>query len=136
MTRVLNRLALGVRIVGFQSDINADLPTRRNMFNLSLSLNSKLTIVAIRTMDNADSFDVPGGKGANRLLGIAHQSQASNTTAIGEGDVLAIRLQLPTCLLVFNRAVIMLELRITLLAWLLHLTVLIEAGDSKPGTIC
>src|SRR5438132_6619240 len=47
-----------------------------------------------------------------------------------------IRFQLPASLFVFYRAVIMLELGIALLARLVVLTVLIETGDSEPGSIC
>ena len=49
--------------------------------------------------------------------------------------MLAIRFDLPSRLLVLDRTIIMLKLGITLLAGLLVLAVVIETGDSEPGSI-
>ena len=92
MTWVLNRVALGVGIVGFESDINAYLLASRNMLYLALCLDPELHIVAIGTVYHPHPFDLLGREGFNLLLGIAYQSQASNTTAIGERDVFPIGL--------------------------------------------
>src|SRR5215472_6144200 len=43
---------------------------------------------------------------------------------------------MPAGCLVFNGTVVMLKPRIAFLSWLLCSTVLIEASNSKPGTIC
>src|SRR6266700_3420448 len=98
----------------------------------TLCLDSELYIIAISTVDNPDPFDLLGRKGCDLLLRISNQAQPTNPTAIGEGDVLAIRLKLPTRLFVFQRTVIMLKFGIAFLAWLVCFAVLIEAGDSKP----
>jgi hypothetical protein len=57
-----------------------------------LCLDCELYVVAISTMDNPYSLDLLKRKCCNLLLRIADQPQASNTTLIGEGDVLPIRL--------------------------------------------
>src|SRR5712692_4681544 len=99
MAGIVYRLALRVGVVGFESYINADLLSRRLMHNDPLSLDPKLHIVAISTVDNPDPLDLPARKCCNLLLRIAYQPQASNTTPIGEGDMLPIRRELPARLL-------------------------------------
>jgi len=69
------------------------------------------------------------------LVGVADQSQPTNTAAIGEKNVLAIRLELPACLLVLHGAVIVLKFGIALLARLLCFAVFIETGNSEPRSI-
>jgi hypothetical protein len=49
--------------------------------------------------------------------------------------VFAIRFDLPSRLLVLDRTIIVLKLGITLLAGLMVLAVVIETGDSEPGSI-
>src|SRR5215469_2567919 len=107
----------------------------RGMLNPALSLNGKLSIVAIRPLHNTHPFDLFKREGFNRLLFVAHQTQTPNATAIREGDVLAIRGELPTGGFVFHRTVIMLEAGIALLAGLVVLARLIEAGNGRPGPI-
>src|SRR6266446_2367591 len=106
------------------------------MLYLAPGLDAKLHIVAIGPIHNAYALDLLCGKGFNALLGIAHQTQSPDATAIGERDVFPVLFQLPSGLLVFDRAVIMLKAGIALLAWLVVLAIVIEVGDSKPGTIC
>jgi len=118
-----------------ESHINPYLFAGGDMFYLTSGLYRELDRVAIGTMDNPDAFDLLGGEGSNLLFLVAYQSQATNATAINEADMLAIRFDLPAGLLVFYGTVIVLELGIALLAGLLVLAVLIETGDSEPGSI-
>src|SRR5438128_8266247 len=133
MTRVLFRVAFRVRVVGFESHINSYLFVSRDMLYLAFGFHGKLHIVAISTLHNAYALDLFGGKSGNTLLGIADETKPPNATPVSESDVPAVWLQLPTSLLVFNRAIIMLKPGIALLAWLLVLAVVIEPGDSEPG---
>src|SRR5690348_14684034 len=87
-------------------------------------------------MDNPYPFDLLCRKRCNLLLRVSYQSQASNTTAISECEVLAIGFQLPAGLFVLHASSIVLETWITFLAWLVLLAVVIEAGNSKPCSIC
>src|SRR3989442_29193 len=105
------------------------------MLYCAFGLYPKLAIVAIGTMHNPDALDLLGGEGFNVLLLVAYQAQAANATPIGEGDVFAIRFNLPARMLVFHAPIVMLELRIALLAGLLVLAVLIEAFNGQPGSI-
>src|SRR6266849_5742619 len=92
MARVLNGVALGVGIVGFQPYINSYLLSGRLMHDDTLCLDCELHIVAISPMYNAYPLDLLKRKCCNLLLGVAYQPQASNTTPVSEGDVLPIRL--------------------------------------------
>src|SRR5579871_29957 len=51
-------------------------------------------------------------------------------------ETLALRLQLPARGFVLYRTVIRLEARVALLAWLLGLAVVVEAGDGLPRPVC
>src|SRR5205807_853716 len=99
------------------------------------SLYPELAIIPIGTVDNPHSLDVFGGEGGNLLLLIAYQPQAPYPTPVGEGDVLAVRFDLPSCLLIFYASIIMLELRIALLTGLVVLAIVIETGNREPGPI-
>jgi len=103
---------------------------------LASGLYPELAIVAIGTLDNPHSLDLLGGERFHLLLLVAHQTQAPNPTAIRETNVLAVGFQLPARLFVLHGTVIMLELGIALLAGLVVLAVVIEAGNREPGTIC
>src|SRR6266566_2635114 len=105
------------------------------MLYLPLCLHGELSVIAIGTMHNAYALDLLGGKGCNVLFLVAHEPQSFNTTSISQSDMFPVRFQLPTCLLILNRAVIMLEPGIALLPRLVVLAVVIEAGDSKPCTV-
>src|SRR5437667_11486144 len=91
--RVLYGMLLGVRVVGFESDINPYLLASRNMFDHTLCFDSELHIIAISTMHDTYSLDLLCREVCNPLLGIANQPQTSNATSIGEGDMFPIRLQ-------------------------------------------
>ena len=106
------------------------------MLYLAFGLYGKLEIVAVSTVHKPHPLEGLGGEGFNMLLGIADESKTTNPTAISEANVAAIWLQLPARLFVFYRAVIVLKLGIAFLARLVVLAVVIEAGNSKPGTIC
>lgn len=107
----------------------------RDMFDPPLSLNRKLTVVAIRSFDKAHSLDLFKRKGSYRLLFVAHQAQAPNATTIREGDVFAIRIRFPSRRFVLDRTVVVLKARIAFLGGIVVLAVLIEAGDGRPGSI-
>src|SRR2546426_5099079 len=100
--RVLDGRAFRVGIECFQSHIDTDLLGRSLMYYLSLGLYAELHEVAIGSTDNADSFDHASGKGFDVLLLVAYQPQASNTAAVGEGDVLAILVEFPSRGFVFD----------------------------------
>ena len=135
MTGVVYCVAIGIRVEAFQSHINTDHAASRKVFKLALGLNGELAIVAISPMDNSYALDLFDGKGCNLLFLVAHKPHPSDPTAIGEGDVLAIRVKLPSRLFVLDTPVIMLELGIALLPRLVVLAVVIETADSEPGTI-
>lgn len=103
------------------------------MFYVAFGLDAELAIIAISTMDNPHPFDLLRGECCNLLFGIPDKPQATDATAIREGDVFAF--QFPTALLVLNTPVIVLKFGIAFLAWFLLLAVVIEARNSKPGTV-
>lgn len=127
--------ALAIGIVSLETYVDPNRCEAWAMLNLTFGLYAELDIVAIGTMNNPHPFDLFGGKGFNVLVLVAYQSQATNATAIHEADMLAIRFDLPASLLVFDAAVIVLELGIALLARLVVLTIIIETGDRHPGSI-
>ena len=128
-------VALRVGVVGLESHVNADLFATWDMFYCSFALYPELAIVAIGTMHNPDAFDLLGGEAFNLLFLVAYQSQATNATPIGEANMLAVRFDLPTRVLVFYAPIVMLKLGIALLARLLILAILVETGNGKPGSI-
>src|SRR6266702_7179652 len=97
LTGVVYGVAIRVRIVGFQSYINSYLLPCRLMHDGTLCLDPKLHIIAISPMYDAYSLDLIKRECRNLLLRVAYQPQTSNITPIGEGDVLPVRFQLPTC---------------------------------------
>ena len=127
--------ALGVGVERFEPDINPHLFPSRNMFNVPVSLDTELDIIAIGPLDNSHPFDLLDGKGFNVLLGIANQTHAANATAIGEGDVLAIGRELPACLLVLDTSVIVLKRGKAFLAWFVVFAVVVEAGNREPRSV-
>jgi hypothetical protein len=129
-----------VGVEGLQSHINANLPISGLMIYLAVHFDGKLDVVPIRPFDQPDSFDLPnreGGKGACILpLGIrTNQAERANVHPIREGELGAIRFQLPARILVFDRAVIVLKLRIAFFARFLLAAVFVEAGNREPGAI-
>jgi len=136
VTGVLDGVTLRVRIVGLQAHVDPDLFPARDVLYLASGLDPELAIVAIGTVDNPHSLDLPGGERFHLLLLVAHQPQAPNPTAIREPNVLAVGFQLPARLFVLHGTVIMLERGIALLAGLVVLAVVIEAFNGEPGTIC
>src|SRR5205807_1550787 len=135
MPWVLNCGSLGISQEAFEPDIYTQIFPRGNMLDFALGLHAELSVVAICTADNAHPFNILHRECLNLLLLIAHQAESANATAIGEGDMLAIIVQLPASLLVFNRSVVVLKSGITLLSRFVLAAVLIEARDSKPCTI-
>jgi hypothetical protein len=128
-------VAVRVGGVGFQTDINADVFACGCVLDLASGIKRELTIVAVCTTDQTDTFDFLYWEVANALTWIADQAQATNATPISEDNMLAIRLKLPPCLLVFYGTVIVLKARKALLARLLLFAVLVEARDREPCTI-
>src|SRR5450755_939755 len=99
---IVYRLPVRIGRIGFESHINPNLSTRWNVFDMSLCLHAELSIVAVSASDNAYPFDSLDGECSNLLFRITHQSQATDPTAIGEEDMLSIRLKFPACLLVLD----------------------------------
>src|ERR1700722_10164672 len=92
-----------------------------------------LNIVPIGPTHNAYPFDLRKWEGFN--ITSAYQTQATNTTAICEVDVSAIRLKFPASRFVLDTAVVLLKARIALLARFLGFAVVIEALNGRPCTI-
>ncbi len=112
VSRVLNGVALRVGQKSLESHIDADGFPRWNMLDAALCLDSELDIVAISTLENANSLDLLAGECFDLLFLIPNQAQTPDPAPIRERDMLAIRLKFPTGLLVFDRPVIVLEPRI------------------------
>ncbi len=108
MAGVLNGVSLGVGVEGFQTNINAHSFPCRDMFDVSLNLDTELDVVPVCPPHNAYSFDLLEREDFNVLLGIAHEPESANAAAISEADMFAIRFQLPARLFVLDTAIIML----------------------------
>src|SRR5579883_1619828 len=124
------RVALTIGIEGVQPHINPRLFAGGNMLNLAGGSDTELAVVAIRATNEPHPLDLLHGKGLDSAG--ANQAQAPDAQAIGEGDVLSVRFEFPARHLVFDASAIMLEPRITLLARLLLLAVVIEALHGMP----
>ena len=92
-----------------------------------------LTVVAVRSAKQAHALDLLHWKGFDLLLVVPDEPEPTDATAIREGDVLAVRFQLPARLLVLDGAVVMLETGIAFLAGFVVLAIVIEAFDGEPG---
>ena len=133
--RVVYGSALGVGQKALQTYINTELRVRRDVFNFALGHDTELTVVAIGTADNANTLDILDWKGFYLLFLVANQAKTANPTAIGEGDMRARGLELPSSSFVLDASVVMLELRIAFLSGLVLKTVGIEPINSEPCTI-
>src|SRR5436853_2492529 len=131
VARVGDSVSLRVSQEALESDINTKLMARCNMLDFAGSSDAELGIVAIGTTDNANPLDIFHGKGLNLLLFVSNQTKAS----IGEGDMTACIVELPTSCLVFHASVIVLKLGIAFLPRLVVLAILVEAGDGNIGTV-
>ena len=87
-------------------------------------------------MDNANPLDLCGGEGFNVLFLVPNEAQSAYPTAIGAGEMFPVRREPPPRGLVLDAPVIVLKLGAALLAWFMRATVVIEALDSAPGTVC
>src|SRR5260370_41417624 len=132
---VVYGLALGVGQETLETYIDADLLAGCNMVYIALNFDTELAIEAIGTTDDTNPFDILHRKGLDVLFLVSNQAESANSAAIGEGDIFAIIIQLPSSLLVLNRAVIVLKLRIAFLPWLVLSTIGIETINSEPSTI-
>jgi len=128
-------VSLGVGQEAFEPDINAQLLPRWYLLNPAFGIDTELAIVAVCTPDNTNPLDQLERKLLDTLIGIANQFEATNPTAIGEDDVSAIWIKLPTCGLILHAPVVVLKSGISLLSRFLVLAILIEARDSKPCTL-
>src|SRR6266576_6788458 len=135
VARVGDSVSLRVSQEALKTHINTKLMARCNMLDFAGSSDAELAGVAISTADNANPLDIFHGKGLNLLFLVSDQAQATNATAIGEGDMTACILELPTSRLVFHASVIVLKLGIAFLCRLVVLAILVEAGDSEIGTV-
>src|SRR5215472_11282199 len=104
------------------------------MDDASLCLDGKLHIIPIGPFHQPNPLDLALGEGFDAAL-LADQHAPANAHAISEGEMLAVRLQLPTRRFVLHRAVILLEARVALFAGFLLSTILVEAGNGEPGSV-
>jgi hypothetical protein len=130
---VVDCLTFAIGQVRFEPYINPELLASRDMLNRSLGINTELAVVAVCASDNANTLDLFDWELFHSLVFVPNQLDAANTTAVCEGDVAAIKL--PARGFVLDASIVMLELGIALLAWLLAIASIIEAGDSKPSAI-
>ena len=128
-------MALAVGEERVQTHIDPDLFASGNMLDAAVCLYSKLDVVAVRPPYNPHPLDLLDGERCNLLLLVADQPHGPDATAVREGEVLAVRLQLPARLLVLHAAVIMLEVGGALLAGPVVLAVIVEALDGEPGAV-
>ncbi len=136
VTGILDRGAVRVGDVCFESHINPKLLACWNVFDLAFGLNTELAAVAICTSDNANALDHALGKFLDTLIGIPNKLQASYPTAIGEDNMTAIVVNLPARGFVLDASIIVLKLGVSFLSRFFILAVLIEARNSKPSAIC
>src|SRR5215831_12818721 len=101
------------------------------MLAASLHLEDELRRVAIGPPQQPHPLDLLAGEGGQ--FPRANEPYLPNATAIGEGQALALPVQLPAGLLVFDRAAIMLEAGIARLPWSLLAAVGIKALAGGPG---
>ena len=101
------------------------------MLDAPLHLEDELSIVAIRPPQQPHPLDLLAGEG--RQIPRADEPYLPNATAIGEGEALALCVELPSRLLVLDRAAIALEAGIPLLPRALLPAVRVEALDGRPG---
>jgi hypothetical protein len=99
---IFNGVAIRIGEIGFQSDINAPLLARCNVFNGSLRLNTELAVVAVSSSENANTLDLFGRECFNPLVSVPNQMKTTYATTIGKADVSAIWLQFPAGLFVFD----------------------------------
>src|SRR2546423_674476 len=92
MAWVLNLLTVRVSVEELQPHVDADYAACILVLDGTFGLDRELTIMPIGAAHDANALDLLYGKGFDVLVGIAHQSQASNVTPVGEGDVPSIRL--------------------------------------------
>ena len=130
---VIQGMAVRIGIVGTQPQVNTDRPPRRLMLDGALSLDRELAVVAIRSAHEAHPLDLVDGEGFDPLLLVPDQPERADAAAVREGDVLAVRRELPARLLVLDGAVVMLEAGIALLTGFVVHAILIEARDGEPG---
>src|SRR5258708_4875209 len=105
------------------------------MLYVAGSCDAELSIVAICPSDNTNPLDIFHGESFDLLFLVPNQAEAAYSTAIGEGDMTAIIVKLPTSRLVLHTSVIVLKLRIPLLSRLLFAAILVEPGDGKIRTV-
>src|SRR6266576_3578030 len=135
VARVGDSVSLRVSQEALKTHINTKLTARCNMLDFAGSSDAELAGVAIGAADNANPLDIFHGKGLDLLFLVSDQTQATNATAIGEGDMTACIVELPTSRLVFHASVIVLKLGIAFLPRLLFTAILIVPGDSEIGTV-
>src|SRR5437764_10159449 len=135
MTRISNSLPITIGQEFLQSHIDTGLFASRNMLYISGSIDGKLSIVAIGSLDDTHSLDLFRREFRYSLFLIADEPKSANPTAISEGDVFPVRLNFPARLLILDRAVVMLKFGIALLAWFVCFAILIKARNGEPRPI-
>src|SRR5215467_11826905 len=101
------------------------------MLDASLHLEDELGVGAICSAQQPHPLDLVHRK--RREIPRPDEPHRPDATAIGEGEALALPVQLPSRLLVLDRATIMLVARIARLPWSLLAAVGIKALAGGPG---
>lgn len=119
-----------------QAHIDPDLCPALDVLHLTHDLDGKLHVVSVCTAHDAYPLDRVAWIGDDALFFVANQTEPAYSTTIREGDMLAIRIELPARAFILYRAVVPLKLRIALFTGLVFQAVRIEAIDGTPGPIC
>src|SRR5260370_8944798 len=81
VTRIVNPVPFGVGQEGCESDINANCCARWHMLHLALSLDAQLAIVAISTLDKANSLDLLEREGGDCLFLVPYETKPPDSAA-------------------------------------------------------
>src|SRR5262245_14644526 len=68
---IFYRFTSGIRVVGFQAEVNAKLVTSRLVDDLALCLHGKLDVVAISSLHQPRALDLADGEGGNQACFLA-----------------------------------------------------------------
>ena len=103
------------------------------MLNVPFSFDRKLDIIPVSASNEPHPLDLLHR--IRRNVPCADHPQSPDGASIGEGDMLAIGIQLPPRRLVLDAAVIMLKVRIAFLALDVIFAILIKTRDSEPCSL-
>lgn len=89
-------VAVGVRVELFQSNIDPYLRACGDVFHCALGLYRKLGVVAISPLDDAHPLDLFDWELRDLLFFVADEPNTPDATAIGEGEMLPVRIDFPS----------------------------------------